>query len=236
MRRAERRGGGEVDDLRDDAAPVDQLTPERRARLRKRKSLNIPFCQRLRVVEIALNGDRLDVGFRAVVICRRCTGDTLRPGKRMATSTRSRPRNASMAAPPYRRRRADDGRPLAVLGEHVVHQAGQELHGHVLEGDVGRGRLQQEMAQADPHGQRHRLVAEPGIGLVDHAAKRAARNFAAGEGRMILSATSGWGDLRDRRSRHCSAAARSPGRRARRPAPGRRARRRGIRVAGLRRG
>ena len=37
---------------------------------------------------------------RAVVICRRCTGETRPSGNRIATSMRSRPRKASIAAPP----------------------------------------------------------------------------------------------------------------------------------------
>ena len=75
------------------------------------------------------------LGSRAVVIMRRCTSETRPRGNRMMASMRLEPRNASMAAPPV----SPEVAPTMVArsprcAEHAIHQARQQLHGDVLEG------------------------------------------------------------------------------------------------------
>ena len=79
----------------------------------------------------------------------------------------SRPRNASIAAAPV----SPEVAPTmvargAALGQDVVHEPRQELHGHVLEGQ-GRAveQLEQEVAGRELDQRRDRGVAEGGVGL-----------------------------------------------------------------------
>ena len=80
------------------------------------------------------------------------------------------------------RRGADDGRPLAALGEDMVHQPGEELHRQVLEGERRPvEELKQEMVRADLDERRHRVVAKRRVGFLDHALQRRRGDLAAGE-------------------------------------------------------
>ncbi len=84
------------------------------------------------------------------------------------------------------RGRADDGDGLAALVEHPVHETGEELHRHVLEGQGGTVKqLQQpligiELAQGGDGGM------EALIGFGDHGAKSVIRQAAGNEGRHDL--------------------------------------------------
>ncbi len=99
-------------------------------------------------------------------------------------STRSRPRHASMAAEPgVPAGGADDGHPLAALGQHVVEQAAQHLHRQVLERQ-GRAVEQLERPQVGVQlDQRdHGRVGEAGIGLAADRRQRGRGHRVADEG------------------------------------------------------
>ena len=76
-----------------------------------------------------------------------------------------------MAAPPVSPDVApDDRRARAALGQHVVHQAREQLHGHVLERQRRPvEQLENEAVGSDLDQRRDGRVAEGGIGLVRHA-------------------------------------------------------------------
>ena len=62
MRRAERHGGGEViDDLRDDAGPVDRIDAGQPHAVAEARVVEHALHQRLAIVEGALDGDRVHV-------------------------------------------------------------------------------------------------------------------------------------------------------------------------------
>ena len=154
-----------------------ELTAESRTRSRKRASLNIALHQRLRVVERALDRDRLDVSLarrrHLPALHRRDAAVGKEDGDvdPLAAAKRLDRRAAGIAGG-----RADDGRALAALGEHMVHEAGEELHRHVLEGERRPvEELEQEMVRPDLDERRDRVVPEGRVGLVEHSSERAAR-------------------------------------------------------------
>ena len=101
MRRAERRRGGEiVDHLRDDARPVDRVDAGQPHPVAEGVMVEQAFHQRLAIVERALDRKRMDVGIRRGRHHRRCTSEMRPFGNSTNRSVRSRPRNASTAAPP----------------------------------------------------------------------------------------------------------------------------------------
>ncbi len=240
VRRAERDRGGEVvDDLRDDAAPVDGVDAGEARALAEGLVVEHGFDQRLAVVERALDGDRLDVlltgGGHLPPLHRRdaAVGKEDRDVDPLAAAERFDRRSAGIAGGG-----ADDGEALAALRQEVLHQPGEELHRQVLEGE-GRAveELQQEMIGADLVERRHGVVAEGGVGRLGHLAQRRILDLAAGEAADDAEGRLGVGARRQaRRSPARRAAAIARARRGRRRRRGRRAPRREIRAAGLRRG
>gem|GEM_PF-3594295 len=76
----------------------------------------------------------------------------------------------------------DDCRTLAALGQNIIHQAGQQLHGHVLEGQRRAvEEFQHIIVGANLHEGRNSRMPEGGIGLVDHGFQGVSWNFIAGE-------------------------------------------------------
>ncbi len=70
-----------------------------------------------------------------VVIWRCCTGETRPCGNRMKMSVAPAPgEGLDGRAAGVARSRADDRGAAAALGQDMVHQPGQKLHGHILEG------------------------------------------------------------------------------------------------------
>ena len=131
----------------------------------------------------------------AVVIMRRCTGDTRPLGNSTTTSTWERPANASTAAPPVSpevattmvvrcRRRV----------QRVVHQAGEQLHRQVLEGE-GRPveQLEHEAVRPELDQGSHGRMAEGVIGFARHARELGILDGARGERRDHLAGDLGIG-------------------------------------------
>ena len=80
------------------------------------------------------------------------------------------------------RGRDHDGGALAALGQHMIHQARDELHRHVLERKRRpMEQLEQELVRPDLVERHHGGMAEGGVGLVRHAAELGVRNLAADE-------------------------------------------------------
>ena len=169
MRRAERRGGGEVvGDLRHHARPVDRVDAGEPDAVAEGQ-----------VVEHGLHAApgsrRTCPRWRpharsaplAVVIMRRCTSETRPFGKRTNASTRLEPRNASIGgAAGVARGGADHGHALVAGGQHAIHEAREQLHRHILEGERGAvEQLQHPSVAAELDQRRDGRMAEAGIGV-----------------------------------------------------------------------
>ena len=90
------------------------------------------------------------------------------------------------------RGRADDGDPLAALGQHMVVEPAQELQRHILEGQRRPvEQLQQPGPGIDLLQGRHRLMAETGIGFLTSRAKSASPIRPPRKGCMTRAARSG---------------------------------------------
>ena len=159
-----------------------ELTAASRSRSRKARSLNIAFTSAWQSSNVPSTATACTLGSVAVVIMRRCTSEMRPCGKSTTASTRSsrgRPRWPPRRCRPRWRH---DGHALAAGGQHAVHQAGQQLHGHVLEGQRRPvEQLQHPQAAVDLHQRRHRRVAEAGVGVARERDQLGARDRAAGE-------------------------------------------------------
>ena len=102
VRAAERRRGDEVvGDLRHHACPVDGVDAGQLHAIAESEVVEHRLQQRLAIVERAVDGNRVHVGFRGGRHHAPLhVGDTRPFGNRMMASTRLEPRNASIAAPP----------------------------------------------------------------------------------------------------------------------------------------
>ena len=81
------------------------------------------------------------------------------------------------------RRCDNDGRALATLQQHVVHQPRNELHGEVLEGERRSvEQFEHEQAGRQLDQRRGRRMTEGAVGLARHAGKIGFRNGGADEG------------------------------------------------------
>ena len=161
-----------------------ELTPASRTRSRKARSLNIAFTSAWQSSKVPSMATACTLGSAAVVIMRRCTSEMRPCGKSTTASTRSEPRKASIAAPPV----SPEVAPTMVtrsprVRQHAVHQAREQLHGHVLEGQRRPvEQLQHPEAAVDLHQRRDGRVAEAGVGVAGERDQLAARDGAAGEG------------------------------------------------------
>ena len=172
---AERERRGEViDDLRDDAGPVDRVHARKRDLVAERRVAEHGLHEGLAVVEVAVDRDGVDVaplarghlppldGTHATV---REQDEDVRP---VAAREGVDRRAAGIA-----RGRADDRRATVGAREEVVHQAREQLHRHVLECQrAAVVQLHHVRVGADLHEGCDRGVREGGVGLLDHAAKR----------------------------------------------------------------
>ena len=78
--------------------------------------------------------------------------------------------------------RDDDGRARATTRQRMIHQAREQLHRDVLEGERRPVKqFQHEAARPDLGQRRHRRMAEARIGVVGHAGELGVGDLAAGE-------------------------------------------------------
>ena len=135
VRAAERDGGREVvDDLGDDPGPVDGVDAGQSEAVAEGVVVEHRLHQGLAVVERTFHRNGVDVGRRdgrhlpaldlrdAAVRVEDDDVDPVEPAKGLDRSA------AGIA-----RGRADDRRTAPALGQHMVHEPGEELHGDVLE-------------------------------------------------------------------------------------------------------
>ena len=81
-------------------AQLIELTPDRAVSTRKRRSLNMAFTSAWQSSKLPSTATAWTFEAPAVVIWRRCTGDTRPCGNRMNRSQRGEPAKAAIAAPP----------------------------------------------------------------------------------------------------------------------------------------
>jgi hypothetical protein len=173
-RRSQRHGGGHViGHLRDDAGPVDGVDTRQADAVTERVVVEHAFDQRLAVVERAADGERVNV-----LLARRRHHAALHVGDASLgiedhdIDALGAAKGLDGGAARVARRRADDGRALASLGEHMIHQPREQLHRHVLKCQRRTVKqLQHERAGIDLHQGRDRRVAEAGVGLVGQPAQ-----------------------------------------------------------------
>ena len=180
--------------------------------------------QRLAVVERALDGDGMHVGLAtpssSCAAARRRCGPAGTARRHRRARSRGRPRSPRRRCRPRSPPTMVDA--LAARGQHPVHQAGQQLHGHVLEGQRRPvEQLQHPQAAVDLHQRRDGGVAEAGIGVAGNRQQLAARDRAAGERLQQRGGDLGEGPAgKGRDGLAATAWARSSAHRARRRAPG----------------
>ena len=170
MRAAERNGGGEIiDDLRDDAAPVDGIDAGQAHAVAEAVVVEHRLDDVLAVVERAFERDVVHVGVehRGHLQALHRRGAALRMQDEdvggVAAAEGLDGGRAGIA-----RGGADNGRLEPALGEDVVHHPAEELHGDVLERQRrAMEQLEHEMLRLELDQRRHRGVAEHGVGLVD---------------------------------------------------------------------
>ena len=102
------------------------------------------------------------------------------PGKRIDRSA------ASIAG-----RRHHNGRALATLGEHMIHQPRKQVHRHVFERERRAVKqLQHETIRCDLVQRHHRRMPERGVGFIRHLAEIRFGDFSGHERTITSTATS----------------------------------------------
>jgi hypothetical protein len=176
-------GGEVVDDLPDDACPVDRIDRREVEPVAEGGVSEHRLHEVLAIVERTLDGDGMDVGrFHRRHLAALHLGDAaLRVEDEdidgVAVAARFDRRRAGIA-----RGRADDGDALAALGQQGVEQPADELQRIILEGE---GRTVEELHQPETAiellERRHRGVAETGIGFGDDRRQRQPTDAGPGE-------------------------------------------------------
>ena len=182
--RAERHRRGEViDDLRDDARPVDRIDARQRDLVAELVVIEHRLHDRLAIVKGALDGERMHVGS-----ARRRHHAALHVGDAPVREQHDEidiveaGKGIDRGAAGVARGRDHDGGALRALGKHMIHQPRDQLHRHVLEGERRAvEQLQQELIGTDLVERHHRGMAEGGVGFVGHAAEIGIGDFAAGK-------------------------------------------------------
>ena len=176
-------------------AKLMELTPVSPTRSRNAAWLNIAFTSAWQSSKVPSMASAWMLSSAAVVIMRRCTGETRPLGNSTTTSTWERPANASTAAPPVSPEVATTMvvRSPAPL-QRMVHQAGEQLHRQVLEGEGGPVKqLEHEAVRPELDKGSHRRMAEGVVGFPRHAGEFGIRDGARGERRDHLAGDLGIG-------------------------------------------
>ena len=202
MRCAERRGRDEVvHRLRDDAGEVDRVHAGEPDGVAERGVSEHRLHQRLAVVEGAFDGDRVDV-----VLGRRRHHALLH---RRHPAARKQDDDVDSGAAAKRLDRGaagvaggrdHDGGALAALLQRKVHQAREELHREIFEGERRPvEQLEHEGVRCELHERRHGGMAEGVIGLPRHAGEIGRRDRARRERGDHLARDLGIGTPGERR-------------------------------------
>ena len=186
VRAAQRNRRGEViDDLGHDARPVDRIDARQRHAVAKGVVVEHFLHQPLAVVEIALDGQRMDVRCgrrRHLPLLHRRHAPVREQDEDVGAVAAGEGLDRGAAG--VARRCAGDGRARSALGKHMVHQPRQKLHGHVLEGQRRAvEQLEDEAVRADLHQRAYRLMAKRRVGLAHHPLETGRLDLAAEERR-----------------------------------------------------
>ena len=238
MRAAERRCGDEVvGDLRDHAGPVDGVDAGQLDAVAERQVVEHGLQEGLAIVERAVDGDGMHVGFgggrhHAPLHVGHASVREQDDGVDAFGAAESLDGGAARVA----RRGADDCDAGIAGSKHTVHEAGNDLHGHVLEGQRRPvEQLQNPRIGTGLDKRRHGGMPEARIGIASDGEQLAARNGVARKQAQDRCRHVGEGLAgKRRRWSRGPAGARLSARRARRRAPNLSAERRQSRVRGLR--
>ena len=172
MRRAERDRGGEVvDHLGDDAREIDRVDARQRDAVAEGRMIEHPLHDRLAIVEGPVDRDRVHVrvfggGHHAALHVRDAAVRKQHDQIDLSAAAKSLDGGAAGVA----RGRDRDGGALAAARQRMVHQAREELHRQVLEGERRPVmELEHEGVGAKLHQRRDRRMVERAVGLVSHA-------------------------------------------------------------------
>ena len=152
-------------------AKLIELTPDKPHAVAKRVMIEQALHDRLAVVEGAVDRERMHV----VVVGARDhaplhVGDASVREQHDEVDLRAAAKCLDRRTAGVARGRHHDGRALAALGQHVVHQPPQELHRQILEGERGAvKKLEHECARPKLRERRHRRMAERVVGFAHHA-------------------------------------------------------------------
>jgi aspartate racemase len=181
--------------LRNDAAPIDRVDAREAHPLAETAVAEHRLHERLGVVECALDGNCLHIALAgsghlpALHTRHAAVGEEDSDIDPLAAAEGLDRRTARIAG-----RSTDHGRPLAALRQDVVHQAREELHRHVFEGERRSVKeLQQVVVRTDLNERRDSGVTEAGIGIVEHAGEGGVGDLAASEGADDLKGDIGIG-------------------------------------------
>ena len=143
-------------------AKLMELTPESRTRSRNGGWLNIAFTSAWQSSKVPSMAMAWMLSSSAVVIMRRCTSETRPWGNSTTTSTWARPRKRlDGGAAGVAGGRDHDGGALAARAQRMIHQARQELHRQVLEGERRPVKqLEHEGVRRKLHQRHHGRMAE----------------------------------------------------------------------------
>ena len=194
--RAHGHGGGEVvDALGHDPGEVDRIDPGEVYGLPQALVLEGRLHDGLAVVEGALDGDAADIvlgrgGHEPALDFRDPALREERADPHMGPAAEGLHGGAAGVA----RRGAEDGLNPVLAGQDVIIEAGQQLHGHVLE---RQARPVEQLGQEGVGGKlderHHGGVGEGGVGLFAHGVDRLARDLLAREARQDLGGHMGVG-------------------------------------------
>ncbi len=201
MRRAERDRGREVvDDLRDDAREVDRVDAGEPHAVAEGVMVEHALHDRLAVVEGAFDRERVHVRLgRRRHHAPLHLGDAAVRVERDQVDLGAAAERLDGGAAGVARGRDHDRRTFAALDQRMIHQARQELHRQVLEGERRPvEQLEHEGAGRKLRERRDRRMAERAVGVVRHARQLGSLDC-AGDERLQHRA----GDLRVRPPGQC---------------------------------
>ena len=171
MRRPQSGGSGEIiNGLRKDARPVDRIHARQSIMVAEGEMIEHGFDMGLAIIKRALDGKRMDIGGMdgGHLPALHLADPPMRiEDKHIHLFKARKGFNRRPACIP--RCRADNGGALATGFEDMIHQAAQQLHRHIFEGEGGAVKqFQHELIVADLHQRADHIMPETGIGLIDH--------------------------------------------------------------------
>ena len=202
VRRAERDSGDEVvDDLGGDAREVDRVDAGQADAIAERMMIEHRLHDRLAVVEGAVDRQRMDVGVvGAGHHAPLHLGDAAVRKQHHEVDLGAAAERLDGGAAGVARGRDRDGGALTACRQRVIHQAGEQLHRQILEGERRPvEELEDEGVGCDLRKRRHGGMLEGRIGLARHAGEISVSDGAGRKGTQHLDGDLGIGPSREAR-------------------------------------